>query len=390
MRGSLKQRYKGSWSLIFDHYETDPVTGARVRKRKWVTFRGTRKQAEARLNELVRAVDRGEFVEPTRLTLAEWLREWLNAKKSRCRPATFARYNGIVEQLLQAPIAKMPLQQIRPSHVEQYYASLTVSPSTVAIHHTVLSQAFRKAAKDRLLATNPATDIEDKPKPAREKGADARLHCWTAEEARRFLVAAKTAGPQAAAFYALALDSGARKGELCGLRWSDVDLEAGTIRIVQQLLKPGADPVFGPLKAGRPRTITLAAETVRLLAAHKRHQAEVKMANRQHYHDHGLVFAKEYSDIRHHGEMLGHPLQSNNLGQREFARLIKMANVRPIKFHGLRHTCATLLLQAGEPVHVVSERLGHSTPTMTLEVYSHVLPNMQRRAATTIGAVLHG
>jgi integrase len=242
----------------------------------------------------------------------------------------------------------------------------------------------------RLVPSNIVADVETKPRRKRDKGDAARLHCWTADEARSFLDAAKAHSPQAAAFYALALDSGARKGELCGLRWADVDLEAGTIRLVQQLLKPGAKPVFGPLKAGRPRTITLAAETVRLIAVHKRQQAELKMANRQHYHDHGLVFAKEYRDLQNAGAMLGHPLQSNNLGQVEYApadqgRESASDQVPRLAPH-LRH----VLLQAGEPVHVVSERLGHSTVTMTLEVYSHVLPNMQQRAAATIGAVLHG
>lgn len=152
----------------------------------------------------------------------------------------------------------------------------------------------------------------------------------------------------------------------------------------------GATPVFGPPKTGKPRTISLAAETLELLRVHKRHQAALKMKNRSTYHDLGLVFAKEWQDVRKTSDTLGQPLQSNNLGQREYATLIKAAGVRPIKFHGLRHTCATLLLQKGEPVHVVSERLGHSKVSMTMEVYAHVLPDMQQGAAATMGAILGG
>ena len=114
------------------------------------------------------------------------------------------------------------------------------------------------------------------------------------------------------------------------------------------------------------------------------------MKNRATYADNGLVFAKEWGDVRRGGEHLGEPLQLNNVGQREYDRLIRAAKVRRIKFHGLRHTCATLLLQAGKPVLVLSERLGHSKVTMTLEVYAHVLPDMQTEAAATLGALLRG
>jgi len=115
----------------------------------------------------------------------------------------------------------------------------------------------------------------------------------------------------------------------------------------------------------------------------------MRMANRTTYTDHALVFAKEWADVQRYGATLGQPLQSNNLGQREYARLIKAAGVRPIKFHGLRHTCATLLLQAGQPVHVVAERLGHKKVEMTLNIYAHVLPDMQQDAARSLAGTSH-
>jgi integrase len=135
--------------------------------------------------------------------------------------------------------------------------------------------------------------------------------------------------------------------------------------------------------------VSLAAETIELLRVHKREQARLKLANRTVYTDHGLVFANNWSGLRRH-DTLGQPLQANNLGQHEYARLIKAAGVRPIKFHGLRHTCATLLLQAGQPVHVVAERLGHKKVEITLNIYAHVLPDMQKDAARSLGALLYG
>lgn len=393
MRGSLKQRYPGSWSIILDlGYEPNPETGKIRRKQKWHTFRGTKKDAEDKLTDLLKAAKDGTYVDATKITLGEWLTEWFKASKSRFRQNTVTRFEGIISKAMQpAPIAKVRLQKLRPTHLEQYYAAATVSPATLMLHHSILHQALRKAVKDRLIPMNPAADLDHKPRRSREKmSGEAQQHAWTAIEARAFLTAAKAAGARPAAFYALALDSGARKGELCGLTWQNLDLDAGKMRIVQQLLAPGADPTFGPTKTGRPRTVALAAETIELLRAHRKHQRELMMANRTAYRDLGLVFAKEWSDLQRAGEMLGYPLQMNNLGQREYAKLIKAADVRRIKFHGLGHTCATLLLQAGTPVHVVSERLGHAKVSMTMEVYAHVLPDMQADAAARIGALLHG
>ena len=161
------------------------------------------------------------------------------------------------------------------------------------------------------------------------------------------------------------------------------------MRVVRQLTKPGPLPTFGSPKNGCSRTITLASETVDLLRAHRRSQAELKMANRTTYGDHGLVFAKEYGDLTNRADMVGLPLQANNLGQRQFARLLQLANVKAITFHGMRPTCTTLLLTAGEPVHVVSQRLGHARVEITLTTYAHVVPDMQKQAAATMGAILH-
>ena len=143
------------------------------------------------------------------------------------------------------------------------------------------------------------------------------------------------------------------------------------------------------MKNKTPRTIDLAAETLALLKAHKAHQSRVKLRNRPRYHDHGLMFAKEWTDLSDHRESLGDPLQANNLGQREYARVIAPANVRPIKFHGLRHTCATLLLSAGVPPNVVQQRLGHKQIAVTLGIYGHVLPSMHRDAANRLAALLY-
>ena len=126
-----------------------------------------------------------------------------------------------------------------------------------------------------------------------------------------------------------------------------------------------------------------------MLKADKSHQGRIQDGEPHAYHDFALVFAKEFGELRTRKNLLGQPLQTDNLGERSLDRLCKVAGVRRIKFHGLRHTCATLLLRAGEPVHVVAQRLGHSDLSMTLNIYAHVLPDMQQNAADKLGALLH-
>lgn len=389
MRGSIKQRSAGSWTLIFDlGYATDPATGQHRRRQKYVTVRGTKKQAQAHLNDLLRAANRGEFVDPSNTTLGEWLSEWIVSVQPTVRPATLVRYAGVIRNhLLKAAIAAIPLQKLRGAQIEAYYATIPVGSRTV--HHTVLRRALQKAARNRLIITSPIADLDHAPRRPKGRDEDARVNCWTAAEAKTFLAVAKAAGSQAAALYAVALDSGARKSELCGLRWADVDFDANRISIVQQLTKPGPEPIFGPPKNGCSRDVTLSPETMELLRQHKRTQAELKMANRTTYRDLGLVFAKEHGDVTNRADMIGLPLQSNNLAERHFDPLVKAAKVKRITFHGMRHTTATMLLQAGEPVHVVSKRLGHARVEITLNTYAHVLPDMQKQAAATMGALLH-
>ena len=176
------------------------------------------------------------------------------------------------------------------------------------------------------------------------------------------------------------MESGARKGELCAFKWSDLDIEAGKLLVIRQLIKRWPIPIFGAPKNKKARTIDLSQEMLGLLRKQKACQAEVKLLAGNTYQDHGLIFAYNQPPF-------GMPLSANNIGQREFSRLIEVAKVRPITFHGLRHTAATLMLKEGVPIKVVAERLGHKKITITLDIYAHALPSMQRDAATKLGVL---
>jgi integrase len=392
MRGSLLQRGVNTWLIRLEFgYVPDPTTGKLKRVQKTETFHGSRRAAERRLNALTSDVQDGAYIAPDKRTVAQWLLEWvdLSIKPPRRTKRAYDTYRSVLSNHLIPALGHHRLQGLRALHIEALLASKSeLAPATLEKIFTVLSSALKAAVGNRLVASNEASFVVNKPRGPEQSAADR--NCWTADQAASFLVVAKAAGPQPAALWALALDSGMRKSELAGLCGTDVDTGAGRVQVRQQLLTGGLDPVFIPTKGKRSRVIDVAPETADLLKAHKAHQAELRMRFRQVYRDLGLVFAKEPSDAgRRVAEVLGTPLAVNNLGEREFAALVAAAGVPRISIHGLRHTCATLLLAAGVPWHVVQRRLGHKDASTTLDVYSHVLPDQQREAARQLAALLH-
>lgn len=284
-------------------------------------------------------------------------------------------------------LGDIPLASLSPTHLRRYFGGLarTHAESTLRNHHILLNRSLQTAVDEGLLSDNPAKRASGKPCSSREDTPEAVLATyWDRTEALRFLATARGFRPQAAALYTLALDTGARKGELCGLQWRDVDLGAGTVRIERSLTRAGAEPIYGRTKGRRARTLMITPDTLSLLAAHRAHQAALRKRARWQYHDHWLVFACE-NEMRF---SLGFPLQSNTLGQRQFARITQRAGVRPITLHGLRHTCASLLLAAGVPVHHVAERLGYRSPDVILRIYAHCIVSGQIDMVRVVRGIL--
>ncbi|MGE5571668.1 MAG: tyrosine-type recombinase/integrase [Bacteroidota bacterium] len=366
--------------------------GRRVRPPRIVY--GSLTQAKRALRELQRELDDGSYIEPSDLTFGDWLRECFQAeygcavgdpreailKTAKRSGTTASRYESIIRLHLIPELGRVPIQRLRTTHLRRHFDRMgkTQSMATLELHYMLLHSALDAAAMERLVRENVASNMMGKPaRGSEDSPAYVLENCWDADEAAKFLAAAREAGPQWAAFFTLALDSGMRRGELCALQWRDIDWEAGTIRIERSLVRASKDPILGPVKNRRPRTIMVAPETLSLLRAHRKHQAQIKLSVGAAYNDFSLVFAKEPDKYRRQ-DVIGRPLQANNLGEREFVRLIRKAGVRPVKFHGLRHICATQLLKARVPVHYVAARLGHTDVGTTLRIYAHAIPSGEK------------
>ena len=223
MKGSIVKRSKTSWSLVVDQGR-DPEGR---RKQKWVRFavspalsqRENTKIAQAALAKLLHQTEEGTFVDPSRLTLIAYLRSWHATKVAGLRrPETARVYRSMIEtHIAPAPIASLRLQAVRTSHLEALYQTVKLAPATVTVLHAIVRKALKTAVRDGLIVANPAAAVENRPKPSKDHSAGARLHCWTAAEARAVLSAAQATGPQVAAFLAVLLDTGCRKSEALGL-----------------------------------------------------------------------------------------------------------------------------------------------------------------------------
>ena len=366
-------------------------------KQKWVRFHGTRKQAEQKLTALTGEVHRGEFVEPSKVTLGEWLDQWLerSIRPPRCALNTYRSYAHVAQKHLKPSLGHVVLQQLTPLHVERYYAErgAKLAPGSVFVHHIVLTSALSAAMENGLVRQNVARRATNKPRVRANE--DVLHNVWTPDEARRFLTAVKQTGnAQYAALFALALDGGLRRAELLGLQWRDID--GKSLLVERQLLGRSKDEVTGASclntslpKSKRARSLDLSDETVALLREHKRQQAELKLKNRLQYVDYGLVFAQAWEEKHSKRGVLGGSLY-NAVISRQLDGGCRVAGVKRITVHGLRHTCATLLLSAGVPPHVVQRRLGHRGVEITLNLYAHVLPSMQADAASRLATLLHG
>jgi integrase len=344
----------------------------------------TQKECQAAMNKLLVAVEQHNYSAPTTASVKDYLtKEWLPAIKATIRPTTYISYVQHVECHIAPHIGSVKLAKLTGSQVNALYAKLAesgrkdgargLSPMTVHHVHGCLHKACKDAVRWGHISRNPL-DAAD---PPRKKGENAKeMQTWTKEQLKAFLdaVADERLSPL---WHTIAM-TGMRRGEALGLRWSDVDLEAGRLSVRRALVPVSREVVVSEPKTvkGR-RVIALDPGTVEVLKAQAAGQLDEQDDWEEAWIDSGLVFTAEN----------GAALDPESV-TRYFRQAVKRSLLPSIRLHDLRHTHATLALQAGIHPKVVSERLGHATVSITLDTYSHAIPAMQADAAALIAGLV--
>jgi integrase len=368
-RGTIALR-NGAYRIRYS-LGRDPVTG----KRKFgtATVRGTRKAAEKELTRLIRTVDTGEHVDPSRMTVSEWLRLWLAG--TQVSPKTYESYNEIIRCYLAPSLGSIALQRLTPTDIQQASSSWLrqdgqpLSARSRRYIHVVLKSALARAVEQQALARNSAAAVRA-PKAVRRQ-----LATLTVEQSRELL--ARLRHMHIYWPVMLALATGMRRGEILALRWRNVDLDRGAVRVVESLEETKAGLRFKPPKTGKGRAVALPRFAVEELRQHRKEQAESLLAMGIRQSGDTLVCAREDGEPKLPGSVTG-----------EFARVVRRLGLPVVRFHDLRHSHATALLADGIHPKIAQERLGHATISTTMDLYSHVTDTMQADAAARLDAAL--
>ncbi|MYE41865.1 MAG: site-specific integrase [Chloroflexi bacterium] len=331
----------------------DPTTGKR--RQKWIAVKGNKRDAERKRTEILRELDQGVFVEPSRLTLSGYLDKWMrDYVATAVRPSTARGYATIVRRIQKGSLARIRLTALKPMQVQSYYSDLLeegLSPQTVHHHHALLHGAIGRAQKWDMLSKN-VIDKVTSPKVWRPE-----LRILTGDEVQQLLQHVK--GTDYYLPIHLALYTGLRRSEICGLYWDDLNPEGNSLRVVRTMVSITGDPAhIGEPKSQRSRrVVAFGPETTELLR------------------DCGAVAGE-------HGSLVRSQVCARKDGSiilpdvltRTFNKILKSCGITGVRFHDLRHTHATVLLTSGVPVHVVSARLGHASIQTTVDIYGHVIP----------------
>jgi integrase len=364
--GTLFRRADGFWigRLTLD-------TG----ERKQVAAK-TQVEARKKLQAARVAAAQGLPVTSDRETVGQFLERWLaDSVKPNRRPKTYAGYEGNVRLHITPFLGRLPLARLTPLDVQRLMVRLRdngLSPRSIQYVRATLRAGLQQALKWGLVARNAAA-LVNPPRVERDE-----VEPLTPDEARRLLENVRD--DRLSALYSVAMALGLRQGEALGLRWEDVDLTEGQLHVRVQLQRVDGEFGLAEVKTRRSkRPIDLPAPLIDQLRAYRARQLQERLLMGERWEDHGLVFTT----------MWGTPLHRSDVTRR-FQRILKRAWLPRKRFHDLRHTCASLLLAQGVPLHEVSELLGHSGIQITKDVYGHLYRDRRREIASQMGAFLWG
>ena len=368
--GSIYKRIDGRWvGVVHLGYEG----GHRRRK---AIYGKTRQDVARKLATALKAKQDGLPLPGDRETCESFLGQWLESVRPSLRPRTWTRYESLIRIHALPSIGRVPLAKLAPAHLQKLYASRLdagQSPASVRQLHAVLHRALRQAFRWSLVARNVG-DMVTAPRVERHQ-----IKTLEQEQARALLEVAS--GDRFEALYVLALSTGMRLGELMAVRWADVDLELGSLYVRGTLIRTSGNVHIAEPKTARSRRrIELTALAVDAIRRHRVGQNEERLRLGDAWANKDLAFCNEVGDF----------LSETHLRRKSFAPLLRRAGLPHMRFHDLRHTAATLLLARGVHPKIVSEMLGHSSIAITLDLYSHVTPTMQRETAAVMDSVLSG
>lgn len=388
--GSVSHYQLKDGSIRYDVWITyrDAVTGERKRHRK-KGFK-TKQEANEYRRKKTAEVDQQVFVKPSNQPFGVYLDAWLEGH--RVKQQTKEGYRNKIRLHVKPHIGRTPLNKISSSVLNKLYRVLEtkgspapalgpLSPRTVREIHTILSAALNQAVQDGVIVANPAAKAKP---PTTKEAAAPEFHVWSAEELRAFLHAERQTLQYP--LWLFIASTGVRRGEALGLRWRDIDWDNQTAVIRETVGAIRGKIIREPLpKSNKPRVIDLDRRTLDALKAHKSAQAADRLKLGSQWVDEGLVFARGSHKLMD-DQTAGGPLHPERTSRLFKARLAKHG-LPDVRLHDLRHTWATLALKAGVPVKVVQERLGHANPSITMNIYAHVIKGMQAEAAETVSAL---
>lgn len=363
--GSIYRQNNGLWACSIT------VDTAEGRKRKYF-YGKTRKEVQDKLATALNEIKQGTFITAPTQTVEQFVKDWLeNTQRRSVKPRTYERYEEIMRLHVIPALGRHQLQKLSAQHLRAFYTKKLdsgLSATTVTHFHNVLHKALKDAVRWGLVSRN-VCDLVSPPRRERYE-----IQALTLEQVHRLLDAAK--GHYMEALFYLALATGMRRGELMGLKWQDIDFAQGVLQVRRILSRiptkmPGKGYVEAEPKTQKSRrSIVIAPFALDALKQHRKRQLEAKLKAGPDWQEHDYVFCTS----------IGTYLNPTYDILRQLKILLKNAGLPDIRFHDLRHSAATLLLAAGVHPKVVQEILGHSNISMTMDVYSHVLPTMQQDA----------